>query len=172
MDLGSYIEPVIGFVRVNQAWLAPTVFAMALLESLAFVSLLVPATAILGGLGLLIGAGALPFWTPFLAAVAGAFLGDWISYEIGWRYKDQVKSIWPLNRQPELFERGEAFFRRYGAPGYFGGRFIGPLRAVFPLICGMSAMRPAVFHLTNAASAVAWAAGFLGAGVAAGRLLG
>lgn len=172
MEFASLVEDVIGFVRLNQAWLAPAVFVVALLESLAFVSLLVPATAILGALGLLIGAGDLPFWTPFLAAVAGAFIGDWISYEIGRRYKSEVRNLWPLNRQPELFDRGEAFFRKYGAPGYFGGRFVGPLRAVFPLICGLSAMNPLLFHATNAASAVAWAGVFLGAGVGAGRLVG
>jgi membrane protein DedA with SNARE-associated domain len=172
VDFSANMESFIGFVRNNQAWLAPIVFLIAFLESIAFVSLLVPATAILGAIGLVIGAGDLPFWTPFLAAVAGAFAGDWISYEIGRRYKSEVKGMWPLNKQPELFERGEAFFRRYGAPGYFGGRFVGPLRAVFPLICGISDMRPLVFQATNAASAVAWAAVYLGVGVGAGRLFG
>ncbi len=166
------ISGTLGFVRDHQSWLAPAVFLLAFLESLAFVSLLVPSTAILAALGVMIGAGDLPFWTPFFAAVAGAFIGDWISFEIGRRYKDDVKGMWPLNKQPELFERGEAFFRRYGAPGYFGGRFVGPLRAVFPLICGISAMRPLVFQATNAASAVAWAGVYLGAGVGAGRLFG
>jgi membrane protein DedA with SNARE-associated domain len=172
VDLGSYVEPVLGFVRTNQAWLAPAVFVMAFLESLAFVSLLVPATAILGGIGLLIGAGDVPFWTPFFAAVVGAFLGDWVSYEIGRHFKDDVKNMWPLNKQPELFERGEDFFRRYGAAGYFGGRFVGPLRAVFPLICGIAAMRPLVFQFTNALSAIAWAAVYLGAGIGIGKLFG
>jgi membrane protein DedA with SNARE-associated domain len=171
VDFSSYVDPVIAFVRANQIWLAPAVFVFAFLESLAFVSLLVPATAILGALGLLIGAGDLPFWTPFLAAVAGAFIGDWISYEIGRRYKDDIKKMWPFSTQPELFDRGEAVFRKYGAPGYFGGRFVGPLRAVFPLICGISAMRPLVFQMTNALSAVAWALVYLGAGIGIGRIV-
>ncbi|MGL4240446.1 MAG: DedA family protein [Beijerinckiaceae bacterium] len=161
---------MIAFVRTNQAWLAPAVFVMALLESLAFVSLLVPATAILGALGLLIGAGDLPFWTPFFAAVAGAFFGDWISYEIGRHFKNDIKRMWPFSRQPQLFDRGEEMFRRYGAPGYFGGRFVGPMRAVFPLICGIAAMRRPLFQATNALSAVAWAAVYLGAGIGLGRI--
>ncbi len=164
------IDSTLTFVRVHQAWLAPAVFVLAFLESLAFVSLLVPSTAILAALGVMIGAGDLPFWTPFFAAVGGAIAGDWISYEIGRRYKTEVKAMWPFSKQPELFDRGEAYFRQYGAPGYFVGRFVGPLRAVFPLICGISGMRPLVFHATNASSAVAWAAVYLGAGVGAGRL--
>lgn len=172
MDFTGTIDGVLDFVRVNQVWLAPAVFVVALLESIAFVSLLVPASAILGALGLLIGAGQLPFWTPFLAAVAGAYLGDAFSYAIGRRYKDRVMGVWPLNRNPELFERARAFFRSYGALGYFGGRFIGPLRAVFPLVCGVTAMPPLIFHATNLASAFAWAAVFLGLGVGAGRIIG
>ena len=171
MDLGALADSLIEFVRVNQGWLAPAVFLLALLESIAFVSLLVPSTIILGGLGVVIGAGHLPFWTPFMAAIAGAFLGDWISYEVGRRYKNEVKNMWPLNKSPALFERGEEFFRKYGAPGYFAGRFVGPLRAVFPLICGISGMRQLVFHITNFASAIAWAGVYLGAGVGAGRIL-
>ncbi len=99
----------------------------------------------------------------------GAFVGDAISYEIGRRYKDRVKTLWPLNRQPELFERGQAFFAKYGAPGYFGGRFIGPMRAVFPLVCGMAAMRGTVFYATNALSAFAWAGAYLGLGAGPGE---
>ena len=172
MDFSATIEGVLAFVRANQQWLAPAVFVVAFFESLAFISLLVPATAILGALGLLIGAGQLPFWTPFFAAVAGAFVGDAISYEIGRRYKEQVRTMWPLSRQPELFERGQAFFQRYGAPGYFGGRFVGPMRAMFPLVCGVAAMRATVFYATNALSAVAWAGVYLGVGASAGRILG
>ncbi|MGL4637718.1 MAG: DedA family protein [Beijerinckiaceae bacterium] len=165
---GGYIDSIMAFVRLNQVWLAPTVFVLALLESIAFVSLLVPSTAILGALGLVIGAGHLPFWPAFLAAVAGAIVGDWFSYEIGRRYKNEVKTMWPLNKQPELFDRGEAFFQKYGAPGYFAGRFVGPLRAVFPLICGITGMRFLIFQATNVLSAIAWAAVYLGLGAGAG----
>jgi membrane protein DedA with SNARE-associated domain len=169
-SIGSRGQALIDFVKANQSFLAPAVFILALLESIAFVSLLIPSTLILGLLGVLIGAGDLPFWPPFLAAIAGAFLGDWISYMIGHRYRHRVKTFWPLNRSPEMFERGEAFFRRWGAPGYFFGRFVGPLRAVFPLICGITSMRILTFQSVNAASAVAWAGVYLGAGAGAGSL--
>jgi membrane protein DedA with SNARE-associated domain len=170
-SLGTWGSAFFDWLQANKHLLAPAVFALAFLESVAFVSLLVPSTIILAGLGVLIGAGDLPFWPAFVAAVVGAFLGDWFSYFIGNRYRDQVKRMWPLSRQPELFERGEAFFRKYGAPGYFVGRFVGPLRAVFPLICGISSMRMLTFQATNAASAVLWAGAYLGLGAGAGRIL-
>jgi membrane protein DedA with SNARE-associated domain len=170
-SLGSWGTVFIDWVRANQRFLAPAVFLLAFLESIAFVSLLVPSTIILMMLGVLIGAGDLPFWPAFVAAVVGAFLGDWLSYFIGYRFRNEVKNLWPLSRHPEMFVRGEDFFLRYGAPGYFVGRFVGPLRAVFPLICGISSMRYIVFQSVNAASAVLWAGVYLGAGVSAGRLV-
>ena len=39
----EYVQPIVDFVRTHQAWAAPVVFALAFVESLAFVSLLVPA---------------------------------------------------------------------------------------------------------------------------------
>jgi membrane protein DedA with SNARE-associated domain len=170
--IGVYLEWIVSVARNQPAMLAGVIFVIAFLESIAFVSLLVPSTAILAGLGLMIGAGDLPFWTPFFAAVLGAFTGDWISYEVGRRYKSDVKEMWPLNKDPALFEKGESFFRRYGAPGYFAGRFVGPLRAVFPLICGITAMRPLLFYATNGASAIAWAGAYLGGTATVARLFG
>jgi len=48
-------------VRVHEAWAAPVVFALAFGESLAFISLLIPAWAALVGIGVLIGSGDLNF---------------------------------------------------------------------------------------------------------------
>ena len=39
----EYAKPIVDFVREHQAWAAPIVFALAFAESLAFISLLVPA---------------------------------------------------------------------------------------------------------------------------------
>ena len=41
--LESYAHQIVEFVRVHEAWAAPIVFALAFGESLAFISLLVPA---------------------------------------------------------------------------------------------------------------------------------
>ena len=56
MDIEQYIQPIIDYVRVHQAWAAPIVFALCFAESLAFISLLIPAWAALVGIGALISA--------------------------------------------------------------------------------------------------------------------
>ncbi len=51
----QYIQPVVDFVRERQASAAPIVFALAFMESLTFVSLLVPAWGVLVLIGLRLG---------------------------------------------------------------------------------------------------------------------
>ena len=75
MDFDSYIIPIVDFVRVHQAWAAPVVFVLCFAESLAFISLLIPAWGVLVGLGALISASGLNFWPIWLAGSLGAALG-------------------------------------------------------------------------------------------------
>lgn len=139
-------------------------FVLAFGESLAVISLLLPATAILFGLSGLLGASGIPFWPCWVAAAAGAILGDWLSYWVGFHFKDRLAHLWPLTRAPDLLPRGERFFARWGVAGVFLGRFFGPLRAAVPLAAGSCAMPQLPFQLANVASALVWATGILSPG--------
>ena len=155
---------VIEFVRTHQVWAAPVVFALAFAESLAFISILVPAWGALVAIGALVGASGIGMWQVWLAGALGAALGDWVSYSIGYRYKDQVRGMWPLSRYPEMLARGEAFVTKWGVPSVMIGRFSGPLRASVPLIAGICEMAYIPFQLANFASAAVWSAVLLLAG--------
>src|ERR1700739_1633984 len=109
--IDTYFHQVVEFVRVHEAWAAPIVFALAFGESLAFISLLIPAWAALVGIGVLISSGNLNFWPIWVAGAIGAALGDWLSYWVGIKLGPAVAHIWPLSRHPDLVPRGEAFVR-------------------------------------------------------------
>jgi len=157
MSFEHSAQLVIDFVRVHHAWAAPVVFALAFLESMVFVSLLIPGWAALVGIGALIGASGMPFWPVWGAGAIGAALGDWMSYWIGYTCKEPIAQVWPLSKHPDLLPRGHAFIEKWGALGIFIGRFFGPLRAAVPLIAGMLEMPYWVFQLANVASAFLWA---------------
>jgi membrane protein DedA with SNARE-associated domain len=146
------------FVRDHQAWAAPIVLLLAFGESLAFISLLIPAWGALVAIGALIGVSGINFWPIWLAGGLGAALGDWISYWFGYRYKEKVSQMWPLSRYPELLQRGEIFVKKWGVPSIFIGRFFGPLRASVPLAAGIFEMDQVRFQLANFVSALIWAA--------------
>jgi membrane protein DedA with SNARE-associated domain len=157
MDLHTLTTMLLDFVRAHQGWAPFIVGLLAFAESLAVVSLLVPSTVLLLGIGSLIGASGLEFWPIWLGAAVGAILGDWLSYAIGFRFKHAVFRVWPLSSHPHLSDRGEHFFARWGAWGVFLGRFIGPLRAVVPLTAGIFAMPMLLFQTATIASAFVWA---------------
>jgi membrane protein DedA with SNARE-associated domain len=158
MELEAIVQQVVDFVRVNAAWAPAVVFALAFGESLAFISLLIPAWGALVAIGALIGSSGISFWPVWIAAALGAALGDWLSYWIGLKLEYRVQHIWPLSRHPDLIPRGEAFMKKWGIPGIFIGRFFGPLRASVPLIAGIFEMPFWRFQFANFSSALVWAA--------------
>lgn len=155
--LQEYSQIIIDFVRLNHMWAWPIVFLLAFGESLAFISLFIPAWAILVAIGALINASGIPFWPIWVAAALGAAAGDWLSYWIGFKFKAPIAHVWPLSRHPDLLPRGHAFMEKWGVLGIFIGRFFGPLRASVPLIAGILEMEYWHFQIANVASAFLWA---------------
>jgi membrane protein DedA with SNARE-associated domain len=157
----DFARALADFVRDHQAWAAPIVLLLAFGESLAFISLLIPAWGALIAIGALIGASGISFWPVWIAGGIGAALGDWVSYWFGFKYKEQVAQIWPLSRYPEILPRGEAFVKNWGVPSIFIGRFFGPLRASVPLAAGIFEMSYWQFQIANFVSALVWSAALL-----------
>jgi membrane protein DedA with SNARE-associated domain len=157
MTFSNFAQDVINFVREQQAWGPPIVFALAFGESLAFVSLFIPAWAILVAIGALINASGIAFWPILIAAALGAAAGDWLSYWFGVTFKEPIAHVWPLSKYPDLLPRGHAFVERWGILGIFIGRFFGPLRASVPLIAGILEMPYWYFQFANITSAFVWA---------------
>ena len=164
MDFQTAVQETVEFVRHNQAWAVPIVFALAFGESLAFISLLIPAWGALVAIGALIESSGIKFWPIWVAASLGASFGDWLSYWIGLKLERTVAHMWPLSRHPDLIPRGEAFMKKWGVLGIFIGRFFGPLRASVPLVAGIFRMPYWQFQFANFTSAFEWAAALLTTG--------
>ncbi|MGK2944717.1 MAG: VTT domain-containing protein [Desulfuromonadales bacterium] len=142
------------------------VLLISLSESLALIGLLVPGTVMMIGIGALAGTGAISVNLTLLAAFAGAVAGDGLSYWLGRHYHQGLKRRWPFCRYPKILSRGEEFFLRHGGKSVFLGRFVGPVRAVVPVIAGMLDMPVRQFVLVNVFSAIGWALAYILPGVA------
>jgi membrane protein DedA with SNARE-associated domain len=153
----ALVSAISDAVRTHAVLAPPIVFFLAFGESLAFVSLLLPATLLLVGGGGVISAAGLGFGPIWVAAAAGAVLGDWVSYWLGRHYEHAITKTWPLSRHPDLLRRGHEFFEKWGMAGVFLGRFFGPLRCIVPLVAGVCGMSWLAFQAANIASGVIWA---------------
>lgn len=164
----QYIQIIIDFIGAHAEWAYVIVGLTAFGESFAFVSLFFPGTTILIAAGTLVGTGVLSPWWLILAGIAGALLGDAISFWIGGRFGHVVPRIWPFTRRPEMLTRGVAFFDKHGGKSVFIGRFFGPVRAVIPLSAGMMRMPILRFYVASVLSAMVWAPALIAPGALVG----
>jgi membrane protein DedA with SNARE-associated domain len=168
--MDDIVHPALAFIAAHAHWAAMVMFVTAFGESFAFLSLLFPGTTLLIAAGTLMSDGTLPYAPVLIGAVAGATLGDSVSYWIGRRFGGGIARVWPFSRKPEMLPAGIRFFERHGGKSVFIGRFFGPMRAVVPLAAGLLQMPRGWFWLTNIASALVWAPMLLFVGDAAGDL--
>jgi undecaprenyl-diphosphatase len=168
--LTEWFDSLLLWIGQHPHYAGWVVFGMALAESLAIVGMLIPGVVILFGAGTLIGAGVLDFWSMCLWAVAGAVIGDGLSYWLGHHF-EYLTARWRWFRlHPDHLERGIRFFREYGGLSVALGRFFGPIRAVVPLIAGLMRMPPGRFFAANVLSALVWAPAYLIPGMLFGEI--
>jgi membrane protein DedA with SNARE-associated domain len=163
------MQTVQSWLQAGAGWAPLAVFVVTFLESLPGVSLLVPATAILLATGALLGAGTLDPWPIVGAAIAGAIAGDSVGFWLSRAYGPRLVQRLLPHSQRRAYAQALVLFRRFGWAAVFFGRFLGPARAVVPLIAGIARMRERSFQTANVLSAVVWAPLLLLPGYAAAR---
>jgi len=169
--MAELLRDLLTWVSANPSWAYLGVFLVALTESLAIVGLMVPGAIMMVGAGALIVAGALGFWPVCLWAIAGAVIGDGLSYWLGHYYRERLKDFWPFTRYPDSLAGGVRFFEKYGGKSVAFGRFVGPIRSVIPMVAGMLGMPVGRFLVANILSAIAWTPAYLLPGIVFGASL-
>ncbi len=167
----SYLQPLFDWIAQHPTWAGLIVFLIALIESLAIVGLFIPGAVLMLAIGALIGTDTLAFWPTFWWAVAGAVVGDGVSFWLGHHYKQRLRCLWPFSRYPALLDHGERFLAQHGGKSVLFGRFFGPARAIVPVSAGIMGMSPSRFFIANVLSALVWAPAFLLPGMAFGASL-
>ena len=153
----SHLQALVGYFSAHTNIALGAVFAASLLEALAVIGTVIPGSSIVFVGGVLIGLGALnPWWTTAIAVI-GAIMGDGISYWLGRHFHERIRTLWPMKKYPGLFERGQLYFETNGGKSVFLGRFLGPVRAIVPVVAGMAGMPATQFYVMNVLSALAWA---------------
>ncbi|MDC8805564.1 bifunctional DedA family/phosphatase PAP2 family protein [Halomonas pacifica] len=143
--------------------------AIALVESLALVGLIVPGVVLITAAASLAGHMQLPVSLLLLVAFLGAVIGDGLSFALGHAQRERVPGLWPFRRHPEWLARGARFFRRHGALSVLFARFVGPVRPIVPMIAGILHMSPWTFLWVNLLSALLWAPAYVLPGYLLGR---
>lgn len=168
--MDAIVNDVMTFIRTHPDMAVLVIGLVAFGESFAIVSFLFPGFAIMVAAGTLVRAGLIDPVTAAAAGMAGALIGDVLSYWIGRTAGTGLRGWRVFAKHPAAFDRGENFFRRYGMASVFIGRFLGPLRAFVPLIAGMCRMRFLTFFAISTVSAAIWAPALLLSGYLIGDI--
>lgn len=106
--------------------------------------------------------GHLDIWLIFLAATAGAILGDNLGYWIGYRggYKLARKYGHKIRLDERKLKVGRYIFDRHGGKVVFFGRFVSVLRTFAAFLAGTVHMSWPRFLAYNAGGGIVWAAIF------------
>jgi len=164
----AFAESILATIQQYSEWAWLIVFIIAFAESMAIIGLLIPGWALLLGIGTLIGADVLEFFPIVVSAYFGAVIGEYLSFYIGYHYHESILKWRYLANHQDLIDRTRDFFEKYGATGVFVGRFIGPIRAVIPLIAGIAEMPKRTFFWVNLTSGIIWAPLYLIPGILIG----
>jgi membrane protein DedA with SNARE-associated domain len=167
LDIGSLLD---GVGDLDPTVIYLVIGGLALLESAAFVGLLVPGeSAVLIG-GALAAHGDVNVFVMMAAVAAGAALGDSFGYEVGrrsgpWLMGSRLGRAFGERRA----EAGARYLEQRGAKAVFFGRFVAVVRTGVPVLAGAARMPYRTFVLWNVTGAVLWSALHVSIGYAAGR---
>jgi membrane protein DedA with SNARE-associated domain len=161
MTAANWTDGVLELVRDNSSLIEIVLFVLGFAESIVFFSFFIPASVLFLAIGGLHAASGGALWPLILAGAAGSFVGDLVSYWIGWYYRDRLPTMWPFNRHPEWLSNANRFFEKYGLAGIVLAKFVGPMRPLVPTISGAVSMPRGAFLLASAVSSIIWAIVFL-----------
>lgn len=166
--MSAVVTPILQWLNENPHLAGVATFALSAAESIAIIGTIVPGLVTMTAVGALAGAGVIPLWSTLIWAILGAIAGDGVSYWLGYYFKDRLRRMWPFRDNPSILKSGETFVHKYGVISVFMGRFVGPVRALVPLVAGMLGMKPLQFTISNVASAIGWAPAYMLPGILLG----
>lgn len=103
-----------------------------------------------------------PFFVALLMIYVAAVSGSQVGYEIGKKIGPPLferNSNWIFN--PKVVKRSHEFFEKYGARAVVLARFVPIIRALVPMLAGISYLEREKFFKYNLIGAAAWVGGFM-----------
>lgn len=156
--MSEWIQSLIPAIRELGFFGYWLLFMVTFGETFVIAGMFVPGTIMLVLMGGLTQYGYYQFPLLALFAIAGAILGNSVSFEIGRAGKFHVER---LSFVQKYLDAGRAFFKAHGGKSIFMSRFVGPVRPIVPFIAGISDMSRMEFYSYTVVSAVCWCIAYL-----------
>ncbi len=159
------LKPLAAYMAQNQNIGALIAGFIACAESMAIVGSIIPGSVTMTLIGTMIGSGILDIKVSLFAIILGAFIGDYLSYWVGYYYRDNIKKFKIIQKNAEWMDYGEKFIKKHGVKSIVIGRFFGPMRSLIPLVAGVLGMSRWKFIFGALPSVILWAVIYLTPGI-------
>jgi membrane protein DedA with SNARE-associated domain len=169
--LVTFKDEVIAFLHAHQYAVLSVILLLAIANSIPRPILFVPTLLLVFGLGALMVIGNGDFPKVWLAAAAGAFIGDFYAYYKGILHRQSRIETWPFSATRKQHADARAFVESRGPSSLFISKFQGFNRGLVPLETGNLERPMGPFLLASAGSAVLWAFAVLLPALLVGKLV-
>lgn len=152
---------------------APYVVAFIIFVETAFIlTSFLPGDSLLFVLGIaLAAANDVPVWLAIplvaISAIAGSQIGFATGRAVGPALFER-RHTWIFN--PSFVTKAHGYFDKYGPRAIILARFIPIVRALVPMLAGISKMNPSTFLRYNVVGGIIWVTGFVGLGYLLGEV--
>lgn len=171
MNFHELIDQLAHFILEYGYLAAPLVGVIAFAEGIAVIGSFVPGSTLLVAIATSAGSSHVSITWLIVWATLGALTGDTLSFWLGHRHGSRILAMRPFAYRPEWTRRARNLLARRGDWAVFIGRLVPPLRAVMPLLAGMSDLPRRRFLIADGLSALLWAGIHLGLGAIIGHWL-
>lgn len=168
--LHIHYQDITFWLHAHPHWGILAAFLVSFSESIAIIGTIIPGSVTMTAIGALAGVGVLPLWIIILSSILGAIMGDGLSYFFGYFYRESIPFCWPFSKYPAVLFKGREFIQKHGGKSIFIGRFIGPVRAIVPVIAGILHLPPRRYLPISIISAVLWAPFYMLPGILLGAV--
>jgi membrane protein DedA with SNARE-associated domain len=145
-------------------------FAISFIEGIALLGAMIPGGTLLVLAGAFCITSNLHIALVIFAAVIGAFLGDYVSFIIGRKYKNKLEAK-KFYQNSKIIAYGKDIFSKHDTKSIIYGRFIGFTRGVLPLMTGMHGMHKGKFASATFLGVSIWACAYILLGLIIGTSL-
>ena len=169
MNLHAIVDHLAHAILAYGYLAAPLVGLIAFAEGIAVIGSFVPGSMLLVAIATSAGSGHVSLAWMILWASLGAVAGDLLSFLLGRRHGASMLAMRPFHYRPDWTRRATELLEVRGDVAVFIGRLVPPLRALMPVMAGMSGLKTRRFLASDTLSALVWASVHLGLGAIIGH---
>lgn len=149
------------FLQNHQELIGLAIFLIIFVDCIALLGLAVPGNTILVIASAVAGGYNYPLWKVILLGTIGGWLGDMISYVIGYKLKTKIYQLNIIKKNPQWLHTADDYFKRYGIVGLLIGRFISPLRSTMSMMVGIFHFPIITFLIVTFIASAIWTTAFV-----------